>query len=72
MALVEIAAFQDPIAASLARGRLESEGISAILFDAGLASLGLGSMTPARLMVEESDREAATRLISEAEEGQAG
>jgi len=64
MALVEIAIFQDNIAAEIVRGRLEAEGIAAILFDAGLSSLGLGAMTPARLMVDESDKEAAERLLA--------
>lgn len=63
MALVEIAMFQDGIAAEIVRGRLEAEGIAAVLFDAGLSSLGLGAMTPARLMVDESDRDAAERLL---------
>lgn len=72
MALVAIASFPDPIAADIARGHLEAAGIPAILFDAGLSSLGLGAMTPARLMVEESDREAALRLLSAAEGGGAG
>jgi len=64
MALVEIASFQDGIAAEIVRGRLEAEGIAAILFDAGLSSLGLGAMTPARLMVDESDRAAAERVLA--------
>jgi len=64
MALVEIAIFQDNIAAEIVRGRLEAEGIAAVLFDAGLSSLGFGAMTPARLMVDESDQEAAERLLA--------
>jgi hypothetical protein len=65
MALVELALFQNPIAAEVARGRLESEGIEAVLFGSGLASLGLGAMSPARLMVDESDREAAEAILAE-------
>jgi hypothetical protein len=72
MALVEVAFFQNPIEAEIARGRLLSEGIDAVLFDAGLSSLGLGAMTPARLMVDEADRAEATRLLSAADEGRAG
>jgi hypothetical protein len=34
MALVEIAMFQNPIAAEVARGRLASEGIESMLFGA--------------------------------------
>jgi hypothetical protein len=65
MSLVELAIFQNPIAAEVARGRLASEGIEAVLFGGGLASLGLGSMSPARLMVDESDREAAEAILAE-------
>jgi hypothetical protein len=65
MALVELAMFQNPIAAEVARGRLASEGIETILFGGGVASLGLGPMTPARLMVDESDLEAAAAVLAE-------
>ena len=65
MALVEVALFDDRMAAELARGALAADGISAILFDAGIAGLGLGLMTPARLMVDESDEDAARRLLSQ-------
>ena len=66
MALVELAAFHDAVSADLARGHLEAAGIRAFVFDAGLSSLGLGAMIPARLMVEEDDRAAAERLLGEA------
>ena len=72
MALVQIASFPDMIAADIARGHLESAGIPAIVFDAGLSSLGLGAMTPARLMVDESDRAEAERLLSAADRDAAG
>ena len=71
MALVEIASFHDAIAAEIVHGRLEAEGITAVLFDAGLASLQLGAMTPVRLMVDESDRAAAERVLA-GEGGEAG
>ena len=64
MALAEAAAFSDPLAAEIARGRLASEGIEAVLFDQGLSSLGLGTMAPVRLMVEEEDLETARALLS--------
>ena len=63
--MVELAIFQNPAAAEVARGRLASEGIEAFLFGGGLASLGLGSMSPVRLMVDESDREAAEAILAE-------
>jgi hypothetical protein len=65
MALVELAMFQNPIAAEVARGRLESEGFEVVLFGSGLASLGLGSMTPVRLMVNEHDADAASAILAE-------
>ena len=65
MALVELAMFQNPVAAEVARGRLASEGIESVLFGGGLASLGLGSMSPARLMVDESDCAAAQAILAE-------
>jgi hypothetical protein len=64
MPLVELATFQDNIAAAIARGRLAAEGIETVMFDAGLSSLGLGAMTPVRLMVEEEEREAAERILA--------
>jgi hypothetical protein len=65
MALVEIASFPDPLAAQMARARLAAEGIDSVLFDAGLSSLGLGGMVPARLMVGEDDRADAERLLGD-------
>jgi hypothetical protein len=65
MALVELAIFQNPIAAEVARGRLASQGIGTLLFGGGLASLGLGSMSPARVMVEEQDLQLAQEILAE-------
>lgn len=65
MMLVELATFQNPVAAEVARGRLASEGIEAVLFGGGLASLGLGSMSPARLMVDEAHCLAAEAILAE-------
>lgn len=64
MALVEVALFYDSMSAGLARARLAAEGVEAILFDQGVAGLGLGMLTPIRLMVEESDRAEAESLLS--------
>jgi hypothetical protein len=63
MALVEVASFYDSMSAGLARARLAAEGIETILFDQGVAGLGLGMLTPIRLMVEENDRAAAEELL---------
>lgn len=64
MALVQIARLDSRIAAEIVRGRLESEGIPAMLFDDGLASLGIGSLTPVRLMVDEEDESSANALLA--------
>ncbi|HEX9933382.1 MAG TPA: DUF2007 domain-containing protein [Allosphingosinicella sp.] len=63
MALIAIASFHDPMMGALARARLAAQGIESVLFDAGLSSLGLGTMAPARLMVEEEDRAEAERIL---------
>ncbi len=64
MALVQVARLDSRIAAEIVRGRLESEGIPAMLFDDGLASLGIGSLTPVRLMVDEDDEAGARDLLA--------
>jgi hypothetical protein len=63
--LVELATFHDPVAAEMLRFRLAADGIEAVLFGAGLASLGLGTMSPARLMVDEDDLEDAKAILGE-------
>jgi hypothetical protein len=65
MALVELARFGNRIEAELARLRLESEGVDAVLFDAEMNSFGWGPMMPVRLMVLDDDRELAERLLAE-------
>ena len=69
MALVEVAMFHDPVSAELALDHLRSEGINGVLFGTGLASLGLGTMAPVRLMVDEDDRAQAEALLNAAEGG---
>ncbi len=64
MPLVEIETFPSHTVAEMARGMLAAQGIEAVLFDSGLASLGLGGLTPVRLMVDEADRVDAERLLS--------
>lgn len=63
--LVELARFATRVEADLARLRLESEGIDAVLFGAEISGLGFGSMLPVRLMVLEEDRERAAALLLE-------
>jgi hypothetical protein len=62
---MELATFHDPVAAEMLRFRLAADGIEAVLFGAGLASLGLGTMSPARLMVDEDDLEDAKAILAE-------
>lgn len=66
MSLVPIAEYPDRIAADIARIALAAEGIEAILFDGGMAGLGLGFMTPVRLMVRAEDADRARPLIESA------
>lgn len=51
------------IDADAARDALDRAGIDAVVFDAGMASLGLGMMTPARLMVLDEDRASAQAVL---------
>ncbi|WP_298688235.1 DUF2007 domain-containing protein [uncultured Sphingomonas sp.] len=64
MALVEIETFPDHAIAQMARGLLVSHGIDVILFDGGVASLGLGGLAPVRLMVDARDQSIAQRLLA--------
>ncbi|MFN3943399.1 MAG: DUF2007 domain-containing protein [Allosphingosinicella sp.] len=70
MALVELQVFQSGIEAEIVRSRLAADGIAAVLFDAGLSSLGIGAMTPVRLMVDETDEPAARRALATPPEGE--
>lgn len=63
MALVELASFGNRIEAEIVRGRLAAEGIETVLFDGGLSSLGLGGLAPARLMVDEDEKDRAERAL---------
>ena len=65
MALVEIETFPDHGVAQMARGMLVSHGIDVVLFDGGVASIGLGGLAPVRLMVDEADRMIAERLLAD-------
>ena len=61
--LVELARFQTRVEADLARLKLQSDGIEAVLFDAETASVGWGPMMPVRLMVLKEDQAEAKRSI---------
>ena len=63
MALVELAKFYNGMEAGIVRGRLAAEGIESYLFDFDTALEAVGFLIPVRLMVDESDRDAAERLL---------
>lgn len=65
MALVELARFQNRIEAELARLRLESEGVGAVLFDTEISYFYGGLFMPIRLMVLDEDRNLAEQLLAE-------
>jgi hypothetical protein len=62
--LVQLAAFQNKVEADLARLLLESEGLTAILFDEGMNYIGLGPIMPIRLMVPEDEYAEAASLLA--------
>ncbi|MEM1132239.1 MAG: DUF2007 domain-containing protein [Pseudomonadota bacterium] len=64
MSLVTIAEYADRLQADLARLKLFGEGIEAHIMDGGMASLGLGFMTPARLMVLKEDEQQARNVLT--------
>ncbi|MDT7934329.1 MAG: DUF2007 domain-containing protein [Sphingomonadaceae bacterium] len=65
MALVEVARFQNPIEAELARSALEAAGLDAVLFDGGVSSAYAGALalTPSRLMTPREQEQAARALL---------
>jgi hypothetical protein len=65
MSLVELGGFSYP-EAHIIIGRLESEGIPAIAFDAGTHMIeGSFRLIPVRVMVDEDDLAAARKIIEE-------
>jgi hypothetical protein len=67
MALAMVREYSDRIEADVARLGLEAGGIPAVLFDAGVSSLGLGPIASARLMVDESDLAEAKAILDRAD-----
>lgn len=66
MSLVELARYYTPVEADLNRMLLESHGITAVLFDAGLNSVeGGGLATAVRLMVLGEEFDEATAILLE-------
>lgn len=65
MSLVAIAEYTDRLDADLARLTLAGEGVDSFIFDGGMASLGLGIMTPARIMVLPEEADLARSILSD-------
>lgn len=63
MSLKAIAEYSDRIEAEMARLALGAQGIDAHIFDGGMAGLGLGFMTPARIMVLPEDAARARAVL---------
>ena len=70
MALVELVRLPSGAEAELLRGRLESAGVHAVCFDAGMnIAESVGLMIPVRIMVLDADLDAARDLIAQFEAG---
>lgn len=66
MALVELVRMPNGAEAELLRGRLESAGVGAVCFDAGMnIADSLGMMIPVRVMVLDEDLAEAKALLAE-------
>ncbi len=65
MALVVVETLFDRIAGEIARGRLQSAGIDAVLFDGGIASVIGSGLSGVRLMVDADDEAAAKALLAD-------
>ena len=70
MPLVELARFPNGAEAELLRGRLESAGVHAVCFDAGMnIAESVGLLIPVRIMVLDEDLDEAQALIAEFDAG---
>lgn len=66
MALVELVRLSNGAEAELLRGRLESAGVGAVCFDAGMnIADSVGLMIPVRIMVLDEDLGEAQALMDE-------
>lgn len=64
MPLVTLETVFNPVEAEIMRMRLETGGIDAVLFDAGIASLIGPGLSGVRLMVLDDDEAAARALLA--------
>ncbi len=65
MPLVVVETLFDRVAGEIARGRLETAGIAAVLFDGGIASVIGSGISGVRLMVDADDEAAAKALLGD-------
>ena len=65
MALIVVETLFDRIAGEIARGRLQSAGIDAVLFDGGIASVIGSGLSGVRLKVDDTDEAAARALLAD-------
>ncbi|KTE37534.1 MULTISPECIES: putative signal transducing protein [unclassified Sphingopyxis] len=66
MALVELVRLPNGAKAELLRGRLESAGVHAVCFDAGMnIAESVGLLIPVRVMVLDEDLAEAQALLAE-------
>ena len=65
MPLVTLQTVFNPVEAEIMRMRLESGGIHAVVFDAGIASLIGPGLSGVRLMVLDDDEAAARSLLAQ-------
>jgi len=72
MALVELGRFYNSLEAGIVQGLVEAAGIDCPMFDFNMTLEGVGFAIPVRLMVDENDLAEARRLISEADDSEAG
>ena len=63
--LVEIARFDTPVSAELARMFIESYGLNAFVFDANVRNNSDGAMLGVRLMVPEDELDEAIEALRE-------
>ena len=64
MGLVEVDLVYDSVGAEIVRSWLVAEGIDAVLFDSGVASLFGGAMQGVRVMVPAADETRARALLA--------
>lgn len=66
MALVELVRLPNGVEAELLRGRIESAGVHAVCFDAGMnIAESVGLLIPVRVMVLDDDLADAQALMAE-------